>query len=224
MTAKERLDKIERALRDLNDLGELYLSTHTRPIKYTKGYDFLKEVLVDFKNRETPEKLIKDKSEYEKHGECDYICPSCNKYLGGETYDDCLYFKYCPECGRRLAVSKMNEIKQEIINVFKIPKETLENFDVIIWDYTNEYYQGSAFLLLRDKNTNKLYEVYGSHSSHCSCHGLEGQFELEEVTKKELMFRLENNESYGTGDIIWTPHYFRDDLIKFLNDYSEVDV
>jgi len=44
MTAKERLDKIERALRDLNDLGELYLSTHTRPIKYTKGYDFLKEV------------------------------------------------------------------------------------------------------------------------------------------------------------------------------------
>lgn len=112
----------------------------------------------------------------------------------------------------------MNEIKQEIINAFEIPKETLENFDVIIWDYTYECYEGSAFLLLRDKNTNKLYEVNGSH---CSCYGLEGQFKLEEVTKKELMFRLENNKRYGT-DACWITHYFRDDLIKFLNDYPEV--
>lgn len=108
----------------------------------------------------------------------------------------------------------MEKIKQEIINEFEIPEETLENFDVIIWDYTYENYEGSAFLLLKDKNTNKLYEVNGYH---CSCYGLEGQFELEEVTKKELMFRLENNKSYGTNDY----HYFRDDLIKFLNDYPE---
>ena len=114
----------------------------------------------------------------------------------------------------------MNEIKQEIINEFEIPKETLKNFDVIIWDYTYENYQGSAFLLLQDKNTNKLYEVNGSH---CSCYGLEGQFELEEVTKKELMFRLENNKNYGAEDY-WITHYFRGDLIKFLNDYPEVEV
>ena len=111
------------------------------------------------------------------------------------------------------------EIKQEIINEFEIPKETLENFNVIIWDYTYENYNGSAFLLLQDKNTNKLYEVNGSH---CSCYGLEGQFELEEVTKKELMFRLVNNKNYGIDDDYGITHNFRNDLIKFLNDYSDV--
>lgn len=47
-------------------------------------------------------------------------------------------------------------------------------------------YDGSAYVLF-EKN-NKLFEVYGGH---CSCFGLEGQFNPEEITIRLFTKSLE---------------------------------
>jgi hypothetical protein len=57
------------------------------------------------------------------------------------------------------------------------------------WDYS-----GSAYVLFRDKSDGKLYELEGGH---CSCNGLEGQWNPGEVTLEYLKNRLEK----GSFDI-----------------------
>ena len=48
---------IERARKELNELGELYLKGHTRPIKYTSGYDLLKATLEELAETREPRKV-----------------------------------------------------------------------------------------------------------------------------------------------------------------------
>lgn len=58
---------------------------------------------------------------------------------------------------------------------------------------------GDAFVLYKD--SGKLYEV---NASHCSCYGLEGQWNPEEVLKEELLHRLNNGRlgvSYSDENI-----------------------
>ena len=53
---------------------------------------------------------------------------------------------------------------------------------------TSEAYSGSATVVYYRKSTNKFYEIYGSH---CSCFGLEGQWDKEEeIVIEELYKRL----------------------------------
>jgi hypothetical protein len=61
--------------------------------------------------------------------------------------------------------------------------------EVLIAIYTYEDYWGSAFVLF--ERDGKLYEVNGSH---CSCYGLETQWEPEETSWPALRMR-----SMGTG-------------------------
>jgi hypothetical protein len=70
---------------------------------------------------------------------------------------------------------------------FRIEQSQLKGVQVLLAAYTYEDYAGSAFVLFRRRG--KLYEVNGSH---CSCYGLEGQWDPTEVTKKELMHRIEH--------------------------------
>lgn len=56
---------------------------------------------------------------------------------------------------------------------------------IIFAIYDSHDYDGSAFVLI--KSGKKLYEVNGSH---CSCYGLEDQWEPEEVTLIELIHRM----------------------------------
>lgn len=54
--------------------------------------------------------------------------------------------------------------------------------------YAYEDYDGNAAVLYYRKSTKKYYEAYGSH---CSCYGLENQWESdEEIVVKELMQRF----------------------------------
>jgi hypothetical protein len=54
-----------------------------------------------------------------------------------------------------------------------------------IYEYGN--YEGSAWVgFLKDE---KLYEVHGSH---CSCYGLEGQWDPEETSLEEILYRINN--------------------------------
>jgi len=55
---------------------------------------------------------------------------------------------------------------------------------ILYADYTYESYSGSAFVLY--EQDGKLYEVNGSH---CSCYGLEGQWEPEETTWAAIAMR-----------------------------------
>lgn len=65
----------------------------------------------------------------------------------------------------------------------------LDGANVLLASYGTPSYEGYAFVLF--ERAGKLYEVNGSH---CSCYGLEGQWEPEETTAEALRHRLENGE------------------------------
>ena len=75
-------------------------------------------------------------------------------------------------------------------------KPEFQGIDVLFASYEYEDYQGDAFVLFR--KDGKLYEVNGGH---CSCYGLEGQWEPEETTIEALEHRLKEgnlgSSSYG---------------------------
>jgi len=75
-------------------------------------------------------------------------------------------------------------------------EKVLSNYNdvnILFAYYTYEDYSGTAFVLF--ERGGKLYEV---NASHCSCYGLEGQFEPEETTVEAIIFRLENGGFYDT--------------------------
>ena len=77
---------------------------------------------------------------------------------------------------------------QDVCGDFQIDANGLEKEGVymLLGIYEYEDYSGSAFVLfLKD---DQLYEVNGGH---CSCYGLEGQWEPEETSVKALKHRLE---------------------------------
>lgn len=57
--------------------------------------------------------------------------------------------------------------------------------EILLASYSTEGYDGSAFVLFR--RDGQLYEVNGSH---CSCYGLEGQWEPEPTTVEALRHRM----------------------------------
>lgn len=63
--------------------------------------------------------------------------------------------------------------------------DKLGGAEILLASYTYEDYSGDAFVLYR--KYGKLYEVNGSH---CSCYGLEDQWEPEETTVDALNHRL----------------------------------
>ena len=90
-----------------------------------------------------------------------------------------------------------------------------EGIEILLAYYLYEDYSGEAFVLF--KKDGVLYEVNGSH---CSCYGLEGQWDPEETTVEALKHRISVDEEFGTeygGD-----NTFRKELIKVLDSYAEV--
>ena len=83
-----------------------------------------------------------------------------------------------------------------------------KNVNILFASYNYENYSGEAWVLF--EQNGKLYEVNGSH---CSCYGLEGQWEPEETTLEVLEYRL----TKGTfGNDSWSENNFREELLKFL--------
>jgi hypothetical protein len=64
--------------------------------------------------------------------------------------------------------------------------EKWQGVEVLLASYGYENYSGDAFVLFQ--RDGKLFEVNGSH---CSCYGLEGQWEPEETSKEALLQRLD---------------------------------
>jgi hypothetical protein len=90
----------------------------------------------------------------------------------------------------------------------------LDDAEILLAYYCYEDYVGSAFVLFRKEG--KLYEV---NASHCSCFGLEGQWEPEETTKDALLHRL-NNGGLGV-DCYDDKNEFASELRKVLAELSE---
>lgn len=64
-----------------------------------------------------------------------------------------------------------------------------EHYEALFGCYWSESYDGTAFVLVRDRRDGLLYTVQGGH---CSCHGLEGQWSPVRVTKASLMHEILN--------------------------------
>jgi len=80
----------------------------------------------------------------------------------------------------------------DVVAEFQITPQDLARVTMAYASYEFEHYEGAAFVLF--VKDDKLYEV---HASHCSCYGLEGQWEPEETSVDELLFRLKNGAIYG---------------------------
>lgn len=82
-------------------------------------------------------------------------------------------------------------------NDFKITDEDLQGVQILLASYTYRDYEGDAFVLFA--KDGKLFEVNGSH---CSCYGLEGQWDPEEANIEELFHRLDAGY-FGVCEPFW---------------------
>jgi len=85
---------------------------------------------------------------------------------------------------------------------YSIDPQDLEGVNIILADYSYQDYEGNSFVLF--EKAGKLYEVNGGH---CSCYGLEGQWEPEEVLLEELLNRAKNGYFHGSH---------REELVEIL--------
>ncbi len=74
-----------------------------------------------------------------------------------------------------------------MISDFDITADALSGASVVVASYTYDCYSGDAYVLL--ERDGKFFEVHGSH---CSCYGLEGQWEPEEASRESVVHRVKN--------------------------------
>jgi len=72
--------------------------------------------------------------------------------------------------------------------------------DILFAEYTSECYDGHAIVVFQQDG--HLFEVNGSH---CSCYGLEGQWEPERTSREALAMRVGeyNGPSTSEGRALW---------------------
>ena len=80
----------------------------------------------------------------------------------------------------------------DVIRDFGISLEAVDGCNFITASYYDECYEGNAYVLF-EKN-GMLYEVCGIH---CSCHGLENQWEPQETSRESLRHILKNGNYFG---------------------------
>lgn len=94
-----------------------------------------------------------------------------------------------------------------LISDFQIESKELEGVNILLAYYNYEFCEGNAYVLF--EKDGKLYECHGGH---CSCYGLEGQWEPEEVDLNYLEYRMNHKDD----------HYFNYDESIFYKYYTEV--
>lgn len=85
--------------------------------------------------------------------------------------------------------------KKDVASDFSIDVKALDGLMILMAYYGQGDYEGQAFVLF--KRDDQLWEVNGSH---CSCMGLEGQWEPEETTVAALQHRLEQGSCFYYSD------------------------
>lgn len=102
--------------------------------------------------------------------------------------------------------------KQALMDDFEITDADLKGVKILLASYTYVDYSGDAYVLFEKDST--LFEVNGSH---CSCYGLEGQWEPEETTLESVEYRMRNGD---LGNSKWGNNEFADELEKVLKCYQ----
>lgn len=106
-------------------------------------------------------------------------------YLSVSEYQSGQYQKYNQDTAQRMKVA--------------LASDKWAKIEVLLASYVYEDYNGEAFVLLRQDG--KLMEVHGSH---CSCYGLEDQWEPEEATIESIRHRLDSGRlgvGYGKENV-----------------------
>ena len=75
--------------------------------------------------------------------------------------------------------------KDDILHQFQIDSSALKGCTILFAAYDCEY-EGQALVVFR--RNRRLYEV---NASHCSCYGLEDQWDPEETTLEALRHRID---------------------------------
>jgi hypothetical protein len=94
-----------------------------------------------------------------------------------------------------------NKNEDDLLNEWK-------DINILFASYGCANYSGDAWVLI--EQDGKLLEVNGNH---CSCFGLENQWQPEECNLQVLEMRLKG-ESFGLDD--WSENNFRKELLEFL--------
>lgn len=81
------------------------------------------------------------------------------------------------------------DCREDVENQYSVQLE--KNVRIIYAGYWYQDYSGDSVVLF--KQGRKLYEVRGGH---CSCYGLEGQWDPEEVNKEVMMHMFEKGSYY----------------------------
>lgn len=100
------------------------------------------------------------------------------------------------------------EKKEQMRNA--LASKDWEGIEILLASYSAANYSGEAFVLFR--KDGKLYEV---NASHCSCYGVEGQWEPEETNVAALRVRL---DAGNLGSDSYAKNIFADDLRRVLDE------
>ena len=78
-----------------------------------------------------------------------------------------------------------DEVKEYIVSSYEVDASEVDKYEILVaYESVGSWgCDSSSWILLKDKETGKLFETHGSH---CSCYGFEGQFEPEETTVEYL--------------------------------------
>ena len=96
---------------------------------------------------------------------------------------------------------------EDIFAEFEVGKEEREGVEILFAWYNCPPYEGNAYVLFR--KDGKFYDIVGGH---CSCFGLEGQWDPTETTIEALRMRCEKG-SVGYG--------YEPDLAKLLDQLED---
>lgn len=97
----------------------------------------------------------------------------------------------------------------DVIEEYRMQPDALDNAVIYLAWYGYGDYCGSSFVLF--EKDGKLYEVNGSH---CSCYGLEGQWEPEETSWEALGMRDLTGSDGGAQEA-------HDALQKLVKEHTE---
>ncbi len=86
----------------------------------------------------------------------------------------------------------------DVISQFGISQETVKESEILFAEYETPDYEGYASVVFL--RNNKLYLVCGSH---CSCYGLEGQWEPEETSMEALLLHDGYMRSVGEWAVLY---------------------
>lgn len=114
------------------------------------------------------------------------------------------------------------QVRSHIVDAYQISDADLARFDVLVaYESVGAYgCDSSAWLLLKERNTHKLFE---NHASHCSCYGFEGQFNPEETAVDYLFSEHFNFSTGGYGDSADFGRA-RDFIIQNIDGWHAVDM